>query len=41
MEGMPKYDKLNEKPAFFDFDRGNDPKFAFIVHLSDTLICFE
>ena len=40
-EGFPVYDNCKEKPAMFDTDRGNDPKFAFMVHLNDTLICFE
>jgi len=41
MDAFPKYDNLKEQPANFDKDRGNDPKFAFMVHLSDSLVCFE
>lgn len=41
MDGLPSYDGCLEKPALFDSDRGNDPKFAFLVHLSESLVCFE
>ena len=41
MQGMPSYDNLNEKPSLFDEDRGNDAKLAFMIHLEDSLVCFE
>lgn len=41
MQGLPTYDDCVEKPAQFDHDRGNDPRFVVLAHLTDSLVCLE